>query len=63
MIQNAIVEVIMTGGKARVRPLNLQGFVRFPRHLRQVGNKYMVAELKEGKSGSWIASGNIQRVY
>jgi len=57
-IYNAEVEVV-DAGKPRVKPVNMDGFVRFPRALRTIGKRYIVELLKPGKSGSWIATGSI----
>jgi len=61
MVNNARVEIIFDGNKNKLRatPTNLGGWVRFPRHLRVEGAVYSVELLKPGKSGSWIATGNI----
>ena len=58
------VEIVFdeSKGKARARPINLDGWVRFPNNLRVVGAVYLVEELVEGKAGSWIAKGQIRKV-
>ena len=63
-LRNAIVKVIYANGRPRVVPEGFEsrGFVRFPKHLRDLGARYRVALLREGKSGSWIAMGNITKV-
>lgn len=38
------------------------GYIRFPREKRIEGAEYWVEELRQGKSGSWIACGDIVRV-
>jgi len=60
----ALVEIVYdpNKGKYRARPVGKQGWVRFPNHLRVAGALYQVENLKEGKSGSWIASGRISPV-
>jgi len=59
-MKNMKVEVVMDGSRARVTLINHGGWVRFPRSLRQVGKIYTVELIKEGKSGSWIACGEIK---
>jgi hypothetical protein len=59
-----LVEVIMDYEKMRPRVtlVNVGGWVRFPKRLRQVGKIYSVERIKQGKSGSWIACGEIKEV-
>jgi len=61
---NAMIKIVFDGnkGKARATAVNLGGWVRFPNKLRQVGKLYEVERLKPGKSGSWIACGEIREV-
>ena len=51
-----------TKKKLRAKPLRGQGWVRFPNDLRIEGAVYEVEELREGKSGSWVACGEITRI-
>lgn len=60
----AIVKIVWDSEakKLRATPIGLTGWVRFPRALRIQGATYQVETLLPGKSGSWIASGKIERV-
>ena len=62
LIKNAEIEIVYDSKtrKLRATPVNLDGWVRFPRNLRIEGARYNVEALKEGKSGSWIATGKIE---
>jgi hypothetical protein len=59
-----MVEIVFDSSKKklRARPVNGEGWVRFPRGLRVEGTRYMVDELRRGKAGSWIACGTISEV-
>jgi hypothetical protein len=59
-----LVEIVYDSekGKYRAKPVGQSGWVRFPNHLRVPGAVYEVEELKEGKNGSWIASGEISLI-
>ena len=61
---NAKVEIVFdpSKNKLRAKAINLGGWVRFPKKLRIEGAIYKVSELREGRSGSWIACGDIRRV-
>ncbi len=48
--------------KLRATPVDKEGWVRFPNKLRIEGAVYEVENLMEGKSGSWIATGEIKEV-
>jgi len=63
-LKNALIKIVYDEAtrKLRATPVDATGWVRFPRNLRIVGALYLVEELKEGKSGSWIACGGITRV-
>lgn len=64
-IRNALVQVILAGGKTkrpRVCAVGIEGWVRFPRHLRQVGSYYVVDELTPLPGGAWTTRGKITRV-
>lgn len=57
------INIVFDYNKHKLRAQAEQGgFVRFPRNLRVEGAKYYVEILREGKSGSWIACGKIERV-
>jgi hypothetical protein len=60
MIQhNATVEIRYDTHTKKMRARYQDSWVRFPKELRKHGNRYVVAILKQGKSGSWIACGPI----
>lgn len=63
-VANALVEVVLDerGGRARVRPLDFLGWVRFPKRLREPGAVYRVETLRPLPGGAWAAVGKIQRV-
>lgn len=63
-MNNAIIQIVWdhTTSKLRAKPVNGTGWVRFPKHLRDLGAMYLVKELRKGKSGSWIAVGNIDKL-
>ena len=48
--------------KYRAKPVGHDGWVRFPNEYREPNAVYEVEELKEGKAGSWIATGKITRI-
>lgn len=56
---NAVVEIVWDSnkGKLRARLVNGQGWTRFPNDLRIEGAMYVVAEMRPGAAGSWIACG------
>jgi hypothetical protein len=64
MPKRNIVAIVFDSNKGKLRAMNQKegGWVRFPNDLRVEGAVYEVEELKEGKSGSWIAIGTIKRV-
>lgn len=62
MIPQALVEIRYDPKTKRMRARHAQGWVRFPKKLRQHGNQYLVAELRKGRAGSWIACGTIVKV-
>jgi hypothetical protein len=63
-MNNAIVHIVFdyTTRKLRAKPVNGEGWVRFPKHLRELGAMYSVKELVPGKSGSWLTRGNISKL-
>jgi hypothetical protein len=63
-VRNAVVEVVLdeNEGRARVRPVDFPGWVKFPRHLREPGARYRVDELRPRPGGAWAAAGRIRRV-
>lgn len=63
-IPNALLEVIADPKekRLRVRPLDFSGWVKFPKHLRIVGARYIVELLKPRGGGSWTATGSIRKV-
>ena len=64
-MHNAIVQIVFDHAtrKLRAKPVNGEGWVRFPRHLRELGAMYSVKELVPGKSGSWLTRGNISKLH
>ena len=48
--------------KLRAKPVNKQGWIRFPKKLRVEGALYK-AELKRGKGDSWITIGEITLMH
>jgi hypothetical protein len=60
MIENATVEIRYDTNTKKMRARFENRWVRFPKELRKHGNKYIVAALRQGKSGSWIACGKIE---
>lgn len=62
-----LVECVMDGGKARVRVVS-DGFhkdwwVQFPKDIREVGARYVVAELREsGNGGFYRVHGDIKKM-
>lgn len=61
-MKNQMIEIVYDKNKLRAKPVNGDGWIRFPRNLRVEGAFYMVEELRRGKSGSWIACGTITPV-
>lgn len=63
-ISNALVQVVPVGrsGRPRVRPLDYDGWVKFPRELRELGAIYLVERLSPRPGGAWTAAGEIRRV-
>ncbi len=63
-VQNAIVEVVLDERerRVRVRPLDLEGWVRFPNHLREPGAVFRVETLVPLRGGAWAARGKIRRL-
>ena len=63
-VPNALVEVVWDAGeeRLRVRPLDREGWVKFPRHLRLEGARYRVECLHPRRGGAWTATGRIRRV-
>lgn len=63
-VANALVEVVVDEleDRVRVRPLDRQGWVKFPKRLREPGARYRVERLEPRPGGSWAASGKIRRV-
>ena len=55
------VDIVYDNNKLRAKAEN-GGYVRFPRDKRIEGARYWVEDLKEGKSGSWMACGEIKRI-
>ena len=62
MIENAKVEIRYDTNTKKMRARYQDNWVRFPKELRKHGNLYIVAILKQGKAGSWIACGPIRKV-
>jgi hypothetical protein len=60
--ENAIVEIRYDTNTKKMRARYENSWVRFPKELRKHGTKYVVALLREGKSGSWIACGKIEPI-
>jgi hypothetical protein len=60
MIENATVEIRYDTHTKKMRARYQDSWVRFPKELRKHGNRYIVPELRQGKSGSWIACGKIK---
>jgi len=60
----SLVQIVFDPDKKKYRatPVDGYGWIRFPKHLRVEGAVYEVDELREGKSGSWIACGEIRQV-
>jgi outer membrane protein assembly factor BamB len=62
-----VVECVMDGGKARVRVVS-EGFnhdwwVQFPKDIREVGTRYVVAELRAAERGGFYrAHGDIKKL-
>jgi len=63
-MKNKLVEIVFdnTKKKYRAKPVNKDGWIKFPNHLRVPGAVYSVENLTEGKAGSWVASGEIKLV-
>jgi len=63
MKKDALVRIVFDPGKNKLRakPVDCDGFIRFPNHLRIEDALYMV-DLKPGKAGSWVATGPIKPV-
>jgi hypothetical protein len=61
-LERAMVEVVTDHGRARVKPVGLTGWVKFPRRLREPGALYVVEKLSPRPGGAWTASGRIRRV-
>lgn len=61
---DAVVEVVLDdrGTRARVRPMEFTGWVRFPKRLRVPGAVYQVELLKPLPGGAWAATGKITKV-
>lgn len=58
-----IVTIVFDHSKNKLRAQAEDGgWVRFPNDLRIEGNVYAVEELSKGRSGSWIAKGDIQLI-
>jgi len=58
-----VVKIVYDYKKDKLRAQAEQGgYVRFPRKLRVDGAVYLVEYLREGKAGSWIACGKIERI-
>jgi hypothetical protein len=63
MKKDALVRIVFDPGKNKLRakPVDCDGFIRFPNHLRIKDAIYMV-DLKPGKAGSWVATGPIKSI-
>lgn len=61
LIHNAEVDIRFDPKTKKFRASYGDGWVRFPKKLRQKGTRYVVGELRPGKAGSWIACGRIAR--
>ena len=60
--KNEIVQIVWDSEKRKFRAQAKDGsWVRFPNHLREAGASFMV-DLKTGKAGSWITTGDIRKV-
>ena len=58
-----LVTIVYDPKTRRIRARYLQGWVRFPRHLRNHGSIYHVENLILSKAGSYIAKGRIDKVF
>lgn len=59
MIHDASIDIVFDPKTKRLRARYEGRWVRFPKKLRRRNASYIAEELREGKSGSWIACGTI----
>lgn len=61
---NAVVEVVVDERekRPRVRPIDYEGWVKFPLRLREPGARYRVERLQPRPGGAWAAVGKIRKL-